>query len=262
MQTKTFGRIGLLVLLLWAMWGRLSAQEADSSGAVLQVSGSVTATNNGFSLVPTFTLGDPALIGIVSVQGRGRLSFEPQFRFALEGLKPWSIIFIWRYRLVEGARFGLKVGTHVPALNFINWHGTRDGEEEEVIQARRFFPVLELLPEYRFGEGFALSMYYAYARGREKSVDKDHHFLSLRPVFRKFPLSKGWELAFSPEIYYLRIADIDGFYTAGSLRLSREGFPLSLAFMYNRSISTRIADTDYEWSLNLTYTFERSYRAH
>ena len=45
------------------------------------------------------------------------MSFEPQFRYALEG-KPWSFIFIYRYKFIDRDRFSLKVGAHAPAIIF------------------------------------------------------------------------------------------------------------------------------------------------
>lgn len=80
-----------------------------------KMGGTISVTNNGISLLPTFTLGKPAAIFDLSLAGK-RFSFEPQFRFALEG-KPWSMIFWWRYKVVNSSRFLLKVGAH-PAIAF------------------------------------------------------------------------------------------------------------------------------------------------
>lgn len=44
----------------------------------------LSITNNGFSIIPAFTLGKPAAL-LDMKMGNNRLSFEPQFRFALEG---------------------------------------------------------------------------------------------------------------------------------------------------------------------------------
>lgn len=64
-------------------------QEADETKPVYHFNGNVSVTNNGFSLIPSFSLGKPATIATLSVGGE-RFSLDPQFRFDLEGLKPWS----------------------------------------------------------------------------------------------------------------------------------------------------------------------------
>ena len=66
------------------------SQKNDSTNVPGHFGGAVTVTNNGISFIPNFSLGKPAAIFDLSI-GR-RLSFEPQFRFALEG-KPWSFLF-------------------------------------------------------------------------------------------------------------------------------------------------------------------------
>ena len=68
--------------------------------------GTASITNNGISLVPSFSLGDPALIFDLKFTKK-RLSFEPDMRFALEG-KPWTFIFWFRYKAVQKERFTLQ----------------------------------------------------------------------------------------------------------------------------------------------------------
>ena len=94
--------------------------------------GTVSATNNGISFVPTFTLGKPAAIVNLSV-GTNRLSFEPEFRASLEG-KPWSFIFWGRYKIVQNKHFKLHVGAH-PAVAFNTIKVTENGKTKEVVEA-------------------------------------------------------------------------------------------------------------------------------
>src|SRR4051812_6824451 len=74
------------------------SQKIDSTKKLNHLGASVSITNNGIAFVPAFSLGKPAVIFDMSA-GR-RLSFDPQFRFALDG-KPWSFIFSWRYKLLS-----------------------------------------------------------------------------------------------------------------------------------------------------------------
>lgn len=59
------------------------AQSKDSTQTPSFFKGQITATNNGISLVPNFSLNNPAALFDLSV-GKGRLSFDPMFRFGLK----------------------------------------------------------------------------------------------------------------------------------------------------------------------------------
>src|SRR5262245_5847367 len=102
----------LLVLVLLMITDFCFSQKPDST---FHLAGAVTVTNKGISLVPTFTLGKPAVIFDLSM-GKRKLYFEPQLRFALEG-KPWSFLFWWRYRLLNKNKMAVTLGAH-PAMNF------------------------------------------------------------------------------------------------------------------------------------------------
>ncbi|MDX9776680.1 MAG: hypothetical protein RBT40_12165, partial [Petrimonas sp.] len=65
----------------------------------------ITVTTKGISTIPNLTLGKPAAI-FDMILGKKRLSFEPKFRFALDG-KPWSFQFWWRYKLIQKEKFNL-----------------------------------------------------------------------------------------------------------------------------------------------------------
>ena len=125
-----------------------AAQETVSSGKTYHFDGNVGVTNNGFSLIPSFSLGKPALMTEFSMGG-DRFSFDPQFRFDLEGFKPWSFIFIWRYRLVQTERFQLKVGAHLPSIAFTETtFGTGGGATKRLVPSRFLTP--EITPPLQF----------------------------------------------------------------------------------------------------------------
>ncbi len=249
------------LLLVFALAGLAQisfSQQADSTKRQLHISGSVSATNNGFSLVPTFSLGKPAVATFLNVRGRGRLSFEPEFRYSME-FKPWSFVFIWRYRLIEKNKFQLKVGTHLPALNFVTGKVIKNGVEQDAIQARRFFPVMEVIPGYAFGKNFRLGLYYLYSVGLEKELTKNNHFVSLQPAFNHIPLAGKFYLRFYPQFYYLKLDQQDGIYVAGNLILARQGIPFSVSAMMNKAIDSSINAKDFDWNVSLNYAFGRKY---
>ena len=111
-----------------------SSQSPESTKLPSHFNGAVTVTNNGIPFIPTFSLGKPAVIFDLSV-GK-RFSFDPQFRFALEG-KPWSFLFWWRYKLVTNEKFLFSIGAH-PALSFKALIIPTETGTQEIIKVQRY----------------------------------------------------------------------------------------------------------------------------
>jgi hypothetical protein len=235
------------------------SQKTDSTRHALHFSGTVTATNNGFSLVPTFSLGKPALMTNLSLSGKGRLSFEPMFWYSALDFKPWSFIFVWRYKLVRREKFNFAIGTHLPAVNFITTSVAKNGVTQDIIEARRFFPVAELMPSYRFNKYFSFGAYILYGKGLDKSASNANTFVSLRPDVDQIRLTDKYFLRLNPQFYYLQIAKDHGFYTAASLTLAHRNFPFSISAMMNKALKSDIVTKDFDWNVSLTYAFGRHF---
>jgi hypothetical protein len=105
----------LLVLVLSMLTHFSFSQKNDSTKGIRHYGTVVSVTTKGISTIPSFTLGKPAVIFDVAM-GTRKLSFEPQFRFSLEG-KPWSFLFWWRYKLLTTDKFKL---ISVPILRLIS----------------------------------------------------------------------------------------------------------------------------------------------
>ncbi len=105
----------------------LFSQSTDSTTKILNFRGSASITDNGFSFIPTFSLGKPAAIFNFNSNNGKRFSFEPEFRFSLLDAKPWSFIFIWRYKLINNPKLQLIAGGHLPAIPFRMIEYVRNG---------------------------------------------------------------------------------------------------------------------------------------
>ena len=257
-NATSFLKTALLLLTFLPLASVSFSQQADSTKKALHFKGSVSVTNNGFSLVPTFSLGEPAVATFFNISGKGRLSFEPEFRYSMK-FKPWSFVFIWRYKLIEKNKFQFKLGTHLPALNFVSRKDTVGGVGQDIIRVRRFFPVVEMIPVYKISKNFSLGIFYLFSIGLEKEVTKRNHFVSLQPNFNHIPLSKRYYLRFNPQFYYLKLDEPEGFYVAGALTLARQGFPFSISAMMNKAIDSDINAKDFDWNVSLNYAFGRNY---
>lgn len=248
------GTIKSILLLFFLMISWYAFSQETSTDNSYHIDGDVSVTNNGFSFIPSFSLGKPATILNLSVGGK-RFSFDPQFRFDLDGIKPWSLIFIWRYKLVDHEKFQIKLGAHLPSLSFREETVQSNGMSREKNVAQRFLAP-ELTISYKLSENISVGAYYIYGWGLEK-VDqpKNTHFLSLRSSFNNLRLSKKVFLKWSPQIYYLYVDSKYGFYVAHSLTLNHKDLPISLSTTMNKVLQSDVASKDFDWNISLIYSF-------
>lgn len=240
------------ILILLSTLGSF-AQKPDST---FQFRTDLTLTNNGFSIVPAFTLGAPAAF-LDMRMGNRRLTFEPQFRFALEG-RPWSFIFIYRYKAILKPKFQLTFGGHLPGLNYITRTVDVNGIQEPLSVARRFLAA-EIIPTYRFSQHASLGMYYLRGHGFQQHGPQNSHFLALQGNFSKLKLAGKTYFSFQPQVFYLKVDAQDGYYANATTTLGVFGFPLTLSGIVNKAMTSSIPARNFDWSLNLVYTLDKHF---
>ncbi len=232
------------------------SQKVDSTKSINHFGGAVTVTNNGISLLPSFSLGKPAVMFDMSV-GNKKLSFEPQFRFALEG-KPWSFIFWWRYKLLKTDKFTINVGAH-PALVFQTVLVTTNGVTNETLEAQRYLAA-ELSPNYFLTKDISIGVYYLHANGFAESGTKSTNFITINSNFSNIQLSEQFFMKFNPQVFYLKMDEADGYYVTASVALAKKNFPLSLQSIMSQAIETNIqAKSDFVWNVSLIYSFRNEF---
>ncbi len=256
MKGVNFSR-SLFFLVFISVFSVAFSQPVENSQQTSHFIAITSVTNNGMSFIPTFTLGKPALITELSV-GR-RLSFDPQFRFALEG-KPWSFLFWLRYDLIRKEHFQMKVGFH-PALSFREKTYTDGGQTVETMVVKRYLAG-ELAPTWVASPHFSAGIYYLASHGIESDITQYTHYLVLRTTIMNIKLPGQLLFRFTPQVYYLKMDDLDGTYAAATLGLSSKKFPVSVTSMLNKILETEIGGTkDFSWNVSLVYTFSRNFAA-
>jgi hypothetical protein len=253
-MTKNNLKIEFLLFLLLSLSHFAFSQRKDSTNVVNHFSGAVTITNNGISFIPTFSLGKPAAIFDMSV-GR-KLSFDPQFRFALEG-KPWSFLFWWRYKLVRTSKVALTIGAH-PAILFKTITETTNGVTTEYLRAQRNVAA-EISPNYFLTKNISVGIYYLYGYSLESYAVKNTHFLTFNTNISNIRLPYQFYIKFTPQVYYLNMDKQDGFYCSSVFTLARKNFPVSVSSLINKAIQTNIPSKDFVWNISLTYSFNNEY---
>ncbi|MBL0358349.1 MAG: hypothetical protein IPP72_16420 [Chitinophagaceae bacterium] len=247
-----------ILLLLTAVFSfyTTTAQKTDNTQKPGHFAGAISVTNNGISFIPSFSLGKPAAIFNLSM-GKGKLSFDPELRFALEG-KPWSFLFWWRYQLVKTNKFGLRLGAH-PALNFRTQTVALNGVTKDVIITRRYLAG-ELTPNYYINKNISIGMYYLYSRGIDKDAVRNTHFLTINSNFSNIKLSSNYYMKFAPQVFYLKQDKQDGFFVTVAVTLARKNFPLSLSSIVNKRIESNITGSkNFVWNATLVYSFNKQY---
>jgi hypothetical protein len=205
-------------------------------------------------VIPSFSLGKPALMFELSMGGE-KLSFDPQFRFAMEG-KPWSFVFWGRYQMIQNQKFQLRIGAH-PAFIFSTPTYYKDGNPVEVLKASRFAAV-EVAPSFQITKNISLKPYYLVGHGFDPGI-RNSHYLALTSSFSNLGISEHVHGSIAPQVFYLKMDKLNGYYFASNFSLSHDKSPVSLAAMINKKLKSEIASKDFLWNLSLVYTFNKKY---
>jgi len=244
-------------LLFISISHTLSAQENDSTAAKINsFGGAVTIQSKGISTIPNLTLGKPAAVFDMKL-GR-KLTFEPQFRFSLDG-KPWAMVFWWRYYGSLGNK--LKVTLHTNySFSYKNITSyTSSGASQEIIRTTRYL-VGAIAPTYQANKYIGIGMYLFYNRGIEKFITRNTWMVSFRPSISNIPITKNIAARLNPEIYYLKMDDNDGVYLNTGFLISKNNFPFSVSGLINKPLKSNIpSEYDLLWNVGLSYTFNKKY---
>ncbi|HQR92118.1 MAG: hypothetical protein B7Y15_05480 [Bacteroidetes bacterium 24-39-8] len=247
------------VMLFFLMADTIKAQTKDSTKTVYHFSGSALITNNGISVIPSFTLGKPATIINLNM-GNQKFSFEPEFRFSLEG-KPWSFLFWFRYKLANTSKFKFNAGFH-PAILFRTVESNVNGVNTNTITGQRYLAG-ELSPNYFVTKNTSVGAYGLYSKGLDPGGNKNTLFLTLNANFSNIALSKQLMLRIAPQVFYLYIDQHHGYYCNANVTIADKRTPFSLSAMVNKVITTDIpASQNIVWNTSLTYSFSHLYYRH
>ena len=246
--------ITLLLGLIFSFYCSFS-QSTDSTQTPSFFRGQITATNNGVSLIPTFSLGKPAVLFDLNI-GKGRLSFDPMIRFGMNG-KPWAFVFWWRYKLIQQKKFILGLGAH-PSVVFGDISVFESGISRNFLAAQRYF-AWEASPTYIINKNASLGLYYLGSKGLTKDIVQNTTFLAVRSVIR-MNLSKRFTLGLIPQAYYLKMDDKEGTYINATVNLYKKDFPVSLNVITSKALKTQIIGKDFLWSIGLVYNINNKYK--
>lgn len=254
-QSKSILKFELIFTLFFALDypGFSQTEETEKRGYTFR--GNISATNNGISLVPTFSLGRPAVVFELSLGGE-RLSFDPEIRFGMDG-KPWSFILWWRYKVIKSEKFNLNMGAHpafvfrdVPQINGLN---------NDLMVAQRYLAG-EVSPSYNFSKNVRIGLYYLHSLGLDQGLTKNTQFLAFNTNFSNIHLSDQMYLNIRPQVFYLKMDERDGYFANASVLIAKRDFPIAIGAIVNRSLrSDIIGSKDWVWNVSLNYSFHKTF---
>ena len=245
-------------ILLFVLISFFANAQQDSIPNEIHISGNFGVTNNGMSIIPTFSLQAPAINTSFSISKGGRFSFQPDVRLTFDGRKGGAM-FWFRYKLINEKKFKVNVAAH-PAYNFALRSITENDKSWTITQARRFWAT-ELAPSYTFNNHFAMGVYYLNGHGLQNDGPLLTHYVNLNTSFSGIPVGGHTVLNINPAAYYLQVDKQDGYYLTGSVVVANKKQPISFMYSYNKELKTNITGSKlYDWNVSLVYSFNQVYR--
>ena len=234
-----------------------SGRLADSTQAITTFSGSVGITNNGFSIVPTFSLNSPAAI-LNFYWRKGRFSFDPDIRLVPDASKG-GFIFWFRYRLVEQKKFTLRVGAH-PAFSLVRRTISDSGTQREITEMLRF-AAGEVVPSYQITPNWGVSAVYLNGNGLQNHGPQRTHVLFLNTSIANLNLGGDIRLQLLPTVFFLFLDGHRGSYFTGTAILSKKSSPFTLQSTINQTFTADIpGNQPFMWNVMVAYNFSKRFK--
>lgn len=242
-------------VLLWSVLGY--GQSVEGAEHISSFTGDVSLTTNGFSIIPIFSLNNPAVNALFSWR-KGRFSFDPDIRLVPDFTRGGLIWWV-RYHMIEKEKFSLKVGAH-PAFTFVRKDVIINGKPLEISELLRFF-AFQIEPNYKFNNHLGVGAMLLRGQALQRHGIQRSRVLFLNTMLTNIPL--GGKLYFEtfPSFYVLRIDDTGGEYFINTAVLGLKDSPLSLRSSINHTFRSDIeGNIDFMWNVSINYHFRLEYQ--
>lgn len=237
--------------------GNASAQTTDSTKHITHFSGTVGLTNNGFSIIPSFSLNSPAVITNLSWRKK-RFTFDPDIRLVPDARKGGVLLWL-RYRIIDGKKFSLRAGVH-PAFTLIRKTIVESGDSTEITEMLRF-GAFEVVPNYQITKNWSIGATYLQGHGFQSHGPQTTRVLFLNTGISNIRLGGGYRFHFFPSVFFLYTDGFTGSYLTATGVFSKNNFPFTLQGTINQTFKSDVPDNrDFMWNVTLNYNFGGRYR--
>lgn len=213
--------------------------------------------NNGISIVPTFSLGRPAMMYLGRI-GNERFQFEPEVRMSYDA-EPWSMIFWARFKAPEIGKWSFSAATqyallYAPVENDINGTVLRSylSNRYTAAQVTAFRPLIN---------NFGLSAYSLAAVGMDKGS-------SLSPVVLTGVVLVAPNLNFGPiflnlrpQLYHLNMRGPQGIFYAVNYKLPmNKEWAITGLFTQPIIKDEALTVAPFIWNIGLNFTLNHNHK--
>ncbi len=233
------------------------SQQVDSTQNITNFSGSVGITNNGFSIIPTFSLNSPAIIALASWRKK-RFSFDPDIRLVPDARKG-GMLFWLKYRLIEQEKFSLRLGVH-PAFTFIRKTIDDNGKPLEITEMLRFASG-EVVPAYQITPNWRVEAIYLHGSALQKHGPQNTNVLFLNTSVSDIKLGKHFRFQLIPMVYFLYTDAYSGNYFSATGILSHKNLPFTIQSTINQTFRSDIpGNQHFMWNVMVNYNFNKNFK--
>jgi len=244
------------IILILLFLSNLIFSQKDSLVKEYYFNGNINVSNNGFSFIPLFTLGEPATVINLSI-GSDRFSFNPSLSFDLNGLKPWVFDFIWSYKLLNNKKYNLTISQFVPGLYF-----HKISYKKNNIKQSAFSPWISTVSTmdffYSISQNFRFGFTFFNAFPIKKNEEQPNiaRMLSIKSQIGNIKLGDSIIINWSPEIYFPKVDNQTGIFAAQNISVRFNNSPISISSSMNKAIDFgNFTGKSFDWNIGINYSF-------
>lgn len=225
---------------------------SDTTKVKTTFSGFIQVTNNGISLVPAFSLGDPALMAFFEAK-RKRFSYCPQFSFDSEG-KPWFSNQWLRFQVVDKPNFSYRSSISYSFL-YKPSEEVNDGLVTPIIKIDRNVLFEQLFVKAVTAKTVVILAHLHGMPTVKNGINLD--LVTLGTNTKGIKLAKKIAMDVAPSIFYLTYTgDNEGLFTTENINFKHEKFPITLGFQATEPLWMKnLKVKHFNWAVSLLYAF-------
>lgn len=229
-------------------------QTPDSARTGTHFSGMIGFTNNGFSIIPSFSLNSPAIVTNLSWTCK-KFSFDPDIRMTPDATKGGILLWL-RYRLIEKQKFGLRAGAH-PAFTLVRRTVIENNKETDITEMLRFL-AFEVVPSYQLTPNWGVSTLYLQGHGLQVHGPQLTRVLFLNTQISNLKLSQQLRFDFLPSVFFLYTDGYRGAYLTVTGILAHTQWPFTIQSTINQTFTSNVpGNSDFMWNVLVAYHFSK-----
>lgn len=232
----------------------MSAQVADNSDLMgLRFSGVLKINTNGIATVPAFSLGEPAVVGVLSVN-KQRFGLDQYIAFSIDG-KPWFLESYFNYKLIDKSKFDFTTSA-MWGIGYSHPEVILEGTPQTIAKAERY-AFLVFSSTYTLTEKISISSATYHGYGFPELSIRWANFVSLVGNITSLKMGKSLYYSLFPQLLYINLDyRTDAFFIAGTFGVGHRKWPLFLSTQISQVLAGNLSPSPgFKWNVGLTYHF-------